>query len=95
MMNINELSESQHQFHELIKPYPRLAALWNWNNKELDIKAFEKAIKLMSKGEKTLACFFASIWLCNNMGFDLLDAAELDASERKLIANWLINPVWP
>ncbi len=92
---MNNLSETQLRFYHLIKPYPRLAALWDWNKRDVDLKALEKEINVMSKGEKPLAYFFASVWLGDDQGFDILDAAGLDLRERKLIATWLLDPFWP
>ncbi len=38
---MNNLSETQLRFYHLIKPYPRLAALWDWNKRDVDLKALE------------------------------------------------------
>ncbi|EFH8163183.1 hypothetical protein L6019_RS23495 [Escherichia coli] len=89
------LSEGHANFYVLIAAYPTIASLWNWEKRELDRSRFDAALKTMSRGEIILARFFEMVWLGDNHGFDLADATYLDLKERKMIAEWLLNPIWP
>lgn len=90
------MSESQRRFFELINKYPRISYLWDMEKNEVNVEAYKKNIAVMSSGEKALATFFMSVWTGNNKQFDITDAAaNLDLTERTLIAEWLINPFWP
>lgn len=44
-----------------------------------------------------MARFLAAVWLGENrFDFDLIDAAAtLDAPHRRIISDWLTNPVFP
>lgn len=90
------LHPDQAQFYIMIMEYPKISALWNWENRTLNRKKFDQSIGYMSSGEQVLARFFEMVWLHEDKGFDLAEAASvLDTKERTMIAAWLMNPVWP
>lgn len=91
-MNSNE------KFFDLLESAPRSAILWDKTSKSLNTDAFERALGVMSHGEVQMAKFFAAVWFNNNdqYGFDIVDAvSSLDAADRELIAEWIVNPFWP
>lgn len=91
------LSPEQRQFKKLLNDFPRLASFWNFENRDCNLQALEKAIPTMSHGEQIMAKFFVAVWLGENQfDFDMIDAAaSLDDTHRQLIINWLSNPVFP
>ena len=91
-----ELSNSEQQkFYDLVSQYPTIAVLWDWENRTLRTSAYNKALKVMSKHEATLARFFAGLWSDNGEGVDIFAVAQLGAKERKMIVTWLAAPFWP
>jgi hypothetical protein len=83
------------RFFKMLDTYPRIAGLWDRENRSLDIEHFEKELKLMSSGERHLAKFFAGIWFGDNRyGFDPIEAVHA-LSDRGVISNWIENPFFP
>lgn len=83
------------RFFQMLDTCPRLANLWDRENRSMDIERFEKKLKLMSSGERHLAKFFAGVWLGENKyDFDLLEAVHV-LSDRKIISDWIKNPFFP
>lgn len=84
------------RFAALICQYPNVAALWDWEERVMRATSFDRVLPGLSHGEKILLRFFEMIWNHDNRGFDLADAAGvLDLKERKMIADWLVDPFWP
>lgn len=85
----------QDRFFDLLNKYPRIAGLWARENRSLDVKRFEKELKLMGSEEAHLARFFAGVWLGENRyDFDLIEAVHF-LSDRKIISDWIENPFFP
>lgn len=83
------------RFFKMLDKTPRIAGLWDRENRSLDVERFEKELRLMSSGESHLARFFAGIWLGENRyDFDLIEAVHV-LSDRKIISDWIENPVFP
>lgn len=89
------LTSEQQKFYALVSQYPNIAALWNWEQRTLTTEDFNKALKVMSKHEVTLARFFAGLWSENETGVDLFAVAQLGGKERQMIVTWLADPFWP
>lgn len=90
------LSQGQARFALLIEPYPKFSVYWNWENKECDPDAIANAIPSMSHGEQIMLIFFWSVWLHQDKGFDLIEAASvLDKEYMKIVTDWMIDPFWP
>lgn len=88
------MTEYDH-FFKMLDKSPRIAGFWDRENRSLDIERFEKELKLMSSGERYLAKFLAGVWLGDNRyGFDLIEAVHV-LSDRKIISDWIENPVFP
>ena len=94
---MNFQTEGQLQFYKLVSRYPRIAALWNWEERSLNIPAYEQALSVMSRGEVTLARFFAGLWLWNDKerAVNIFDLAELYGEDREMVVRWLADPFWP
>lgn len=91
------LTREQRQFRQLLNRFPSLVSFWNFQTRDCDVSALERAIPVMSHGEQIMARFVAAVWLGENrFDFDLIDAAAtLDDTHRQLITDWLLNPVFP
>lgn len=91
------LTPEQRQFKQMLDRYPRFIAYWDFNDRSVDLDAVNREIGVMSSGEQLMLQFFVSVWCGDNeLGFDLIDAAKsLDDSDRKVIVDWLTNPVFP
>ena len=91
------LTPEQRQFKQMLDGYPSLIPFWNFDTRNCDLQALERAIPAMSHGEQIMARFFVAVWLGENQfDFDLIDAAAtLDDTHRQLIVDWLINPMFP
>ncbi|HHT1356696.1 TPA: hypothetical protein ACTYC5_004293 [Enterobacter hormaechei] len=84
------------RFYAMVSQYPKVAALWDWEQMVLRSSSFPSSLHGLSHGEVVLVRFFEMIWNHQNKGFDLADAAGvLDTKERKMIADWLLDPFWP
>jgi len=93
--NIN-LSPGQAKFALLIESYPKFSVYWNWEKKECDPDAIENALPAMSHGEQIMLKFFWSVWLHQNKGFDIIEAASvLDDLYMRIITEWMNEPFWP
>ncbi|ENE6639049.1 hypothetical protein ABNR98_004458 [Salmonella enterica] len=92
---MKNLNAEQQRFYALVSRYPIISSLWNWSEKELNLKAYENAIQSMNGRDFIMARFFAGVWLGINQGLDVLDVATLDAPEREVIVCWLADPFWP
>jgi len=83
------------RFFKMLDTCPRIAGLWDRENRSLDVERFEKELKLMSSGERHLAKFFVGVWLGDNRyGFDLIEAVHA-LSDRGVISDWIENPFFP
>lgn len=91
------LTPEQRQFHEMLSPYPQLAKYWNFQNRDCDLDAIEKAIGVLSTGEQHMLRFFVALWLGENrLHFDLINALKtLDTPEVTIIQQWAADPFWP
>ena len=90
------MTTGQEKFFKTLSAFPWLALYWDSKNNEVDIATLKAAMGAMSHGERILASFFLSVWLGENNGFDLVEAAAtLDEGNRALIAAWLQHPWWP
>lgn len=84
------------KFYSVINKFQFLKPLWDQNNHEIRIKAFEERIGTMSSGEVHLAKFMAAVWFHDNKySFDLLSAMNLSGHFRKVIQDWVKEPYWP
>ncbi|ENZ9096400.1 TPA: hypothetical protein ACU9SP_004066 [Enterobacter asburiae] len=84
------------RFYALVNQYPKVAALWDWEQMIIRSSSFPSSLKVLSPEEVILLRFFEMIWNHQNKGFDLADAAGvLDKKERKMIADWFLEPFWP
>ncbi|ENN6236926.1 hypothetical protein AB9W54_004311 [Salmonella enterica] len=97
---MEHLSAEQYRFYELVSAYPRIAALWDWEEKALHLEAVKLELDVMSSGERALTRFFACLWYGHNQAnlvpFDIVsEISSLDAGERTLIAEWVADPFWP
>ena len=93
-----KLSSGQARFFLMLNHVPRIAELWDIENRELKVESFEKALGVMSSGEIHIAKFFAAVWFHDNQryGFDLIDAvSSIDSEHSKLIIEWISDPFWP
>ena len=91
------LSPEQQHFKQLLDGFPSLTIFWDFESRDCHLQALEQAIPAMSHGEQIMTRFFVAVWLGENkFDFDLIDAAAtLDDAHRKLIVDWLTNPVFP
>lgn len=90
------LAPGHARFTALISQYPNVSALWDWDEMQMRRSAFKSSLPGLSHGEKILLRFFEMVWTHEDNGFDLADAAGvLDLKERKMIADWLVDPFWP
>lgn len=89
---------SRERFYKMLDQVPRICHLWDRERHELKVDLFEKELGVMSTGEVHMAKFLAALWFNNNSryGFDLVDAvSSIDHNERRIIAEWAIDPFWP
>ena len=90
------LNAEQRRFEQMLKQCPRLYGFWNFETKDFNSQAAKEQMGALSSGEQILLKFFSSIWLGENTGFDLIDAAKsLDPESLQLINNWLKEPFFP
>ena len=90
------LAPDMARFYSIINQYPNISALWNWEKRELHSSSFASSLGSLSHGEVVLFRFFEMVWNHSNKGVDIADAAAvLDEKERKMIADWLLEPFWP
>lgn len=99
-MNIDytlTLSPEQRKFALLLKKHPKLKIYWDFKKRELDTRALDKKIGVLSRGEKVMVQFFAGVWLKENRyNFDLFEAVSiLDPEQVSLIREWMADPFWP
>lgn len=95
-----QLTDNQRRFYKAMRDHhPRLLNVWDWQQREVDVATFGKAIKAMSHGEKIFARFLLSLWFGEDderSKFSFMEAAnKLDNDKRQFIAQWLIDPWWP
>ncbi|EBA6160822.1 hypothetical protein BIW22_24860 [Salmonella enterica] len=89
------LNTEQKRFYDLVSKYPNISALWDWNTASFRVEDYEKALKVMSSREVTLARFFAGLWSDEHSGVGLFDVVQLDRKEREMIIRWMEDPFWP
>ncbi|MBD2813975.1 hypothetical protein ID850_04170 [Xenorhabdus sp. Flor] len=97
MTNNADLSPEQERFYAMINDYPRISMYWDWQIREINFYLWERDKNTLSLREKVLAQFFISVWTkSNKCDFDFIEAGLfLNKKERKLIANWILEPFWP
>ncbi len=83
------LSPEQRQFASLLDTQPRLKPYWDFEKREVDIKALEKGMGVMSHGERVMAQFLLGIWFNENRyKFDLFDAVGvLDTASTRTMSS--------
>lgn len=76
--------------------------LEDWTPEDWDIDRFMKASGPWSSGEKVLARFIASVWnptaaaSTKQWRYDATDIAlSINAADRRVILQWIANPVYP
>lgn len=93
------LSPVDSAFDHLIRsgPDPRVAEFWDLEKRTMDADALEAYLGVASHGEALYAKFLALVWGgCDYYGLDISDAAAvLSPAQRKLIAEWITQPIWP
>ena len=98
VMNVYpELSPEQRRFERLLVQYPRLYGYWDFDKRDCDIDALNKAMGTLSSGEQIMAAFFMSVWTGNgDTSFSIVAAAKtLDPEHCQVIADWLAAPFFP
>lgn len=71
-------------------------ACFDTTKKSSDLEALRNYIAYASRGEQTMAKFFGSVWQGrDNWDFDFLDVGGLSIEYRSIIAEWVMDPVWP
>lgn len=98
------MTKEQKEFMQhMQKHYPRIAELWDFEGRSLDLEALRGYLVVASSGEAHIAKFYASVWLGHNIGeiegfkpFDAIQAAKtLDPEHMRHLLRWLVKPCWP
>ena len=90
------LSEEQRRFQEMLKQFPRLYGLWDFETRDYNSQAAREQMGVLSHGEIILLKFFSSVWLGVDTGFDFVDAVKtLDPESLGVIQNWMGEPFFP
>jgi hypothetical protein len=88
------MTNDQIQFKKMVEKYPDLAVYWDFDRKEVKVQAADDLP--LSSGEKILMTFFLSVWFGRNVDFDITRAAGVLSTENKrVIAEWFLDPFWP
>ena len=98
VMNVYpELSPEQRRFERLLVQYPRLYGYLDFDKRDCDIDALNKAIGVLTSGEQIMAAFFMAVWTGNSdSSFSIVAAAKtLDPEHCQVIADWLADPFFP
>ena len=98
VMNVYpELSPEQRQLERLLTQYPRLYGYWDFDKRDCDIDALNKAMGALSSGEQIMAAFFMAVWTGeSDTSFSIVAAAKtLDPEHCQVIADWLAAPFFP
>lgn len=86
----------RHQFFNLLDRAPEgVRNLFDEQKLFMSVEALELYLDFASRGEATMARFFATVWSRNDWGFDIRDTHRLDSRYRKVIARWMQAPFWP
>ncbi len=92
----SSLTPEQRWFERALSAYPQFYQFWNFNTHECDIQRLNAAMGPMSPSEQAMARFFLSVWLHDDsQGVGVINAAELEDKNRKVIADWLAAPYFP
>lgn len=90
------LSVEQRQFKLMLSTYPKFTPYWDFDRRSCDLDAIKRDIVALSHGERIMLQFFVAVWLGENKGFDLIDAAKtLDEDQLQVIISWLNKPMFP
>lgn len=88
------MTNGQILFQEMVNSYPDLASYWDFENHAVKVKTADDLP--LSSGEIILMNFFLSVWFNRNVNFDIIRAAgKLSRENKKVIAEWLLEPFWP
>lgn len=90
------LLSSRERFAELLSCCPHLQKYWDLEKGTYKPSALKKAMGYWSSSESFMAKFVEGVWCWKIKGkFDLVDgASSLDHENRKIIADWLMDPFW-
>lgn len=91
------LSAEQKRFKDMLAHYLRLTPFWDFEKREYDAPALDKALGVLSHSERLMAEFFAAVWSGDNAyDFDFIDAARtLEPDHRRVVVEWLDDPYFP
>jgi hypothetical protein len=88
------MTNDQIKFQNMLAAYPDLAVYWDFDAREIKVKTVDDLP--LSSGEKILMTFFMSVWSGRNADFDITRAAGVLSTENKrVIAEWFLDPFWP
>ena len=78
-------------------PDPSVAKLWDFEQCEMRVEAFETYLRSASHGEIVFAKFLAMVWFGRDKyGLDISEiAAILNEDARQRVALWILSPIWP
>lgn len=82
------------RFEVMINKFPTLAGYWDFDKWEVKTQTADDLP--LSSGERILMSFFLSVWFARNVNFDITRAAGVLSNENKrVLAEWLLDPFWP
>lgn len=83
--------------YSVVNQFDCLKPLWDQQNHEIRLDAFEQRLGTMSTGEGHLAKFMANVWFHDDKyNFSLIDAMGTVYGDFKaVIEDWVKNPYWP
>ena len=93
----NHMMTDREKFYSVINQFHYLKPLWDQENHEIRLEAFEDRLGTLSTGEGYLARFMANIWFHKDRyNFSLIDAMGILHGKYKApIEDWVKNPYWP
>ena len=97
---MSSLNDSQRRFFNLLDHYPRLASIWNREEREYDPDEAARTLEVCSPGEAVTLKSLLTIWRGNagkkgEFEIDLAGLAIIDPANCRPLLGWLANPFWP
>lgn len=91
-----QLTAEQRRFKALAVS-TKLSHYWDFEKRDCDLQAIEKATGTLSHGEAIMLRFLTAVWLGENQfQFDLIDAVKtLDEHHTGIIQAWIADPFFP